>query len=381
MPELYEQVAHLTDEQLELRLAVQRFLTRHSDEASVRCQADSEERFDRSLWRRMAQELGIVGMSVPEDRGGFGAGVLELVVAAEELGFALAPQPFLASAVLGASVLAAVASSEADEVLASVISGDTLVAVVPPRNAIGTVARANQVTTALEAPGVRINGRAEFVVNGAQAGQLLVFTDVAGTAAVVLVETGTGVTLDDRPTLDLTRAQATVVFEGALGTVLATGAEADSAWQTAQTRTILAIAAEEVGVARRCLGLSVEYGRVREQFGRLIGSYQVIKHKCTDMLMALDLAQCSLNEAARAVDEMRVDASALVHMSRYLSQNAAALATRECIQVHGGIGFTWEHPAHLYFKRASANAAILGSALQHLDAYAELSLNLKGTQP
>jgi alkylation response protein AidB-like acyl-CoA dehydrogenase len=221
---------------------------------------------------------------------------------------------------------------------------------------------------------VRLDGSSEFVVNGAQADWLLVHLDVAGEPMLVRVETGPAVDADDRPTLDGTRAQATIGFTAAAGTVLATGDLAIDSWRHAETLAQLTLAAEDVAVAGRCLDLSVEYAGVRVQFGRLIGSYQAIKHKCTDMLIALDLARAAVRDAAQAVEEGRAGADAAVAMARHLGQVAAELATRECIQIHGGIGFTWEHPAHLYFKRARGNAAILSSPGAHLDAFTDLVL-------
>ena len=377
MPELAGHVAFLSEEQRELRRSVQAFLARHVSESAVRAEVETPEHYNRETWRRLGHELGVLGMGIPESYGGFGAGAVDLAIVSEELGRALVPQPYWSTAILGATALAASTAARAPHLLEAIPEAKSVLAVVPPPDAVGMVERANRLRISRAADGaVTLAGTADFVVAGGQADSILIFAPTeAGTLGLALVDrVAAGVQVTEQTTLDSTRPQARVELEAAVGELLADGAHAVESWRSAERLGVLMLAAEEVGVARRCLELSVEYAGVREQFGRPIGSYQAIKHKCTDMLIALDLAQVSLYEAARAVDAERADATELTHMGRHLAQKAAALAVRECIQIHGGIGFTWEHPAHLYFKRASGNAALLGTPAQHLDLFADCAL-------
>jgi alkylation response protein AidB-like acyl-CoA dehydrogenase len=362
----------LEEDQLELRQIVRAFLGRHVDEASVRRQVETAERFDRSTWDRMTAELGLPALAIPEDREGIGATALEVVVVAEELGAVLAPQPFL-PAVLAAAGLVALDRASSDSLLQGIVRGE-IVAVVPPRTAVGDLPGGQELRVEGTGTARRLHGHAHFVVNGAQADRFLVYADAPDGPALLTFASGERVRVEERPCLDTTRPQASLIVDGVPVTVLASGVPAAAAWARAQRWGVLTLAAGEVGVARCCLEMSVEYAGVREQFGRLIGSQQSIKHHCTDMLIALDLARVAVRDAAIAVRDERSDADEAVHQARYLAQQAAELATRDCIQVHGGIGFTWEHPAHLYFKRARADASLLGSSRDQLDAFAALTL-------
>ncbi|GAF43037.1 acyl-CoA dehydrogenase family protein [Rhodococcus wratislaviensis] len=372
MPELAGDRAFLGEDQLELRRTIQAFLGKHVDESAVRRQVETADRFDRAVWARMTTELGLPALAVPEERGGFGATALEVAVVAEELGAALAPQPFL-PVVLAAAGLATLDDRSSTVVLESIVDGG-VVAVVPPPTAVGASRGSQSVRVLGTGDTARLTGKADFVISGAQADRFLVYTDRPEGPLLVTLTTGDGVTVQERTCLDNTRPQACLVFDDVPATVLASGPESAAAWSRAQRWGLLVLAAGEAGVARRCLEMSVEYGGVRKQFGRLIGSHQAIKHRCTDMLIALDLARAAVRDAAIAVRDERPDAGTAVHQARYLAQQAAEFATRECIQVHGGIGFTWEHPAHLYYKRARADAAVLGSSTDQLDAFAALTL-------
>ena len=373
MRELAGDLALLSDDQLELRKAVRSFLARQVDEAAVRRQVETRDRFDRGTWERMVGELGLPALAIPEDRGGFGATALDVVVVAEELGAVLAPQPFL-PAVLAAAGLVAVETEGADALLETVIGG-SVIAVVSPPSAVGAPRQGQDLHISKLADGAQVTGISEFVVNASQADGYLVYAETPDEPLLLALDRGPGIRATERTSLDLTRPQGALTFEGAPATVLVRGEAAAGAWRRAQRWALLVLAAEEVGVARRCLEISVEYASVREQFGRLIGSHQAIKHRCTDMLLALDLARTAVRDAAAAVRDGRRDADAAVHMARYLAQQSAELGTRECVQVHGGIGFTWEHPAHLYFRRARADAALLGTPTDQLDAFAAITLD------
>lgn len=373
MRELASDLALLGDDQLELRNAVRSFLAKRVDEAAVRRQVDTPDRFDRPTWDRMVGELGLPALAIPEDRGGFGATAVDVVVVAEELGAALAPQPFL-PAVLAAAGLVAIEGQAADDLLEAVMGG-SVIAVVAPPSAIGAPRRGQDLHVSVTDDLTQVTGTAAFVANAGQADSFLVYTEAPDGPMLVAVRPGPGLQAMEWTSLDLTRPQGAVTFQGAEATVLGRGPAVLAAWRRAQLWTVLVLAAEEVGVARRCLEMSVEYAGVREQFGRLIGSHQAIKHRCTDMLLALDLARAAVRDAAIALRDDRSDADAAVHMARYLAQQSADLATRECVQVHGGIGFTWEHPAHLYFRRARADAALLGTSTDQLDAFVALTLD------
>ncbi|GGS51304.1 acyl-CoA dehydrogenase [Planobispora rosea] len=348
----------LTAEQRELREAVRGFLAAASPLSAVRTAMDSEAGHDPAVYRRLAGELGLTGLIVPEEYGGAGAGYAELAVVLEETGAALLPGPFLATT---AAAIALTQARTPDKELLSGIAEGRLNAVYVPASGVGVDAAGGDGRAVLR-------GTAPQVINGMDADVLLVET---ADGALVAVEPGAeGVTRRALTTLDPTRGQAGVTFDGAPGRVISEGDENG----LARTRDLLAVAvaAEQLGVLRAALDAIVAYSKVRVAFNRLIGSYQGVKHKLADMHCKLEQAESIVRYAAWTADEAPGELPAAAALAQVYLGRACFEVARDSLLLHGGIGFTWEHDAHLFYKRAKADEVLLGPPRTHRARLADL---------
>ncbi|MFG2799735.1 acyl-CoA dehydrogenase family protein [Streptomyces pseudovenezuelae] len=351
----------------ELRASVREFLEAKSPEEAVRKLMESEPRFDPAVWSQAADQLRLPGLAIPEEYGGDGFGLVELGVVLEEMGRALFCAPFFATVLLAAQAL--LASGDRDACarhLPGIAAGRTTatLAVAEDHGSWDPAmvsARAVPDGNGDGDNGWTVSGRKCFVVDGTTADLILVVArTVAGPTLFAVERDAMGLTAEPMQTLDATRAMARLTFDAAPATRV--GAEGAGGRIMAKVLDIASVglAAEQAGGARRCLETSADYARVRHQFGRPIGSFQAVKHKCADMLVQVELAEASSREAARLADEDSPDfpvAAAVAHAS---CSRAYMVAAMENIQVHGGIGFTWEHPAHLYFRRAKSSQLLFG---------------------
>ncbi|WP_375482629.1 acyl-CoA dehydrogenase family protein [uncultured Jatrophihabitans sp.] len=359
------------DEREALRDSVRAFLTKYSSEAQVRAAMATAAGSDPAVWRRMAQDLGLQGLAVPAGFGGSGFGATELQVVLEEMGRALLCSPFFSSAVLATNVLLASDDTElCQDVLPGLCDGNR-VATVAATGDSGSW-QADDVWDASAGPagdGWTVTGRKNFVPDAMVADLLVVAARCeAGPTLFVVEATQPGVERSTLTTLDETRKQGTVQFASVPARIVGRPGRGAEILERALVRSAVALAAEQVGGARRALELAVDYAKVREQFGRVIGSFQAVKQKCADMLLAVEAATSASRAAAEAVDAGGDDTVALAHLALGLASEAYVHATTESIEVHGGIGFTWEASAHLYYKRALAGAALLGSPASHRSA-------------
>jgi alkylation response protein AidB-like acyl-CoA dehydrogenase len=349
-----------TEEQQLIRSTARQFIDDRIDMAQVRELMMSEDGFERGLWKEMA-DLGWTGLAIAEEHGGAGLGRVELGVLLEEMGRKVTPGPFFASAVLATTAVQELgAESQLAELLPGLASGDniaTLALFEEPRG----WGWASPSTIATQAgDGWILNGRKRGVLDGHLADLLLVTASIGEGIGVFVVDpTGDGVEIEQESAMDPTRRQATVTMHGAHGSLLGDGDAAVGLKRTLDLARV-ALAAEQVGGAQQCLEMSVEYAKTRHQFGRPIGSYQAIKHRCANMLMQVEHARSTAYYAARVTDDP--DELAIAGpLSGSLSSDAYVWVAGENIQVHGGIGFTWEHDAHIYLKRAKASSLLLGS--------------------
>jgi alkylation response protein AidB-like acyl-CoA dehydrogenase len=386
----------------ELRESVRDFIAAKSGEQRVRAAIETERGYDEDLWRQMASQLGLPGLALPEEYGGDGFSFTELQVVLEELGRALTPSPFFASVVLAAGAILATGDEVAAKAyLPGIASGKSTATLAVAESSglwsfdeLTTTARPDDAdgadTASTEAGGGtwRLTGTKQFVLHGATADLLIVAAHTEAGPAFFAVRPGTpaGSTVDDavnsspgattaRPavtratltrtalkTLDLTRPMATLRFTETPATLIGAPGTAGRALGDLLDRAMTALAAEQAGAARACLEASAAYARERHQFGRPIGSFQAVKHKCADMLVKVELAQAAATEAARAAagepDAAPLPQAAAV--AHAVCSESLMFVAAENIQVHGGIGFTWEHPAHLYFRRAKASQLMFG---------------------
>ncbi|MFD9189386.1 acyl-CoA dehydrogenase family protein [Streptomyces phaeochromogenes] len=362
-----------SEEQDELRKVVRSFLARHATEADVRRLAADPSGYDPAVWRRMATEIGLQGLAVPEKYGGSGFGYVDLGVVFEETGRALLCAPYFATVALAAETLLHCDDETArGDLLPGIASGET-VATLALTDENGRWDEAGIRLTAHEgAGGWRLTGAKMYVLDGHLADLLLVAARTSSGISLFAVEAeAQGLARTPLPTLDQTRKQARVEFTNTPARLLGPeGAAWPALERTLATASVL-LAAEQVGGAAAALDAAVEYAKIREQYGRPIGSFQGIKHKCADMLVEIESARSAAYGglwALDAGDEVEIAISAA--LAQAFCSEAFTKVAGDNIQVHGGIGFTWEHPAHLYLKRAKSSEVLLGTPSYHRELLA-----------
>lgn len=348
-----------TDEQAELRTVVRDYLE-SAGEAGLRRVLGSDLGTDRRAWKAMAEEQGLPALAISESDGGMGYGFAELAVAIEECGRRLAFPSLLTTAVLGAELLFALPpGAHRAEWLAAIAAGNLLMAVTGP----GVPATgASNVSARASGGGWLLDGTAEFVLDGAAADVVLVLCGDSGPGAALFAckTDAPGLLRSPLQTLDLTRAQARYEFHGAEAILLAEGDAAAAAWHRMLALGKVAIAAEQLGVAGFALETAVEYAKSRQQFGRPIGSFQAIKHKCADLLVELESARSAVAFAIWAAQSGHTSLPMAAALAKTAASDACTKVTAESIQIHGGIGFAWENTAHLYFRRAKSMEVLFG---------------------
>ena len=361
-----------TSEQAQLRDAVRRFSAEHFGEAKARVQMESQPRFDRLVWQRLGSELGVLGLSVPDADGGVGGTLIDQAIAVEELGAALATGPLFGTVYLAIPALVAASAGTArDELLGALVEGARTAAFAVPDRA-GAFDPAAVTVTGTDA----LTGTVARVVDADDADELLgAATGPDGIALYAVDATGAGVQRTGLVTLDLTRPQATVELTGAPARLIAGPDEATRVIEHALQVGATLLAAEQVGAAQHLLNLSVEYAKSRLQFGRPIGSFQAVKHRLAEGMVDLEHARSATYHAVWALTDGSDDPALAASIAQALASATFARIASDTVQVHGGIGFTWEHQAHLFLKRASTDAALLGSAEAHRDRVAALVLD------
>jgi alkylation response protein AidB-like acyl-CoA dehydrogenase len=368
-----------SEEQELLRAQARDFLDKQVPTSVVRSLMASDSAHDPALYSRMV-DLGWTAIPFPEQYGGLGLGMVDLTVVLEEMGRHVAPSPLLSSVALaGMTLLHGGSDAQRQQFLPALCSGES----------IGTVALSEQ-SGRWDAHGVQmparrsgdswvLRGEKHYVPDAHVADWMLVAARTGGTdgdgVTLFLVETSApGVSVRPLKTMDQTRRVATVSFDDV--TVAAdrvVGGEGRG-WPVLRRgidRALVAISAELCGVAQRAMEMSVDYAKTRQQFGRPIGSYQAVSHKCADMLVQVESAKSLTYYAAWAVDNDVPEAPLAAAMAKAYASDAARQVTGDAIQVHGGIGFTWEHDMHLFFKRAKWGETTLGDAVYHRERVAQ----------
>ncbi len=361
------------EEQEELRRTVRQFLEAKSPETAVREQMDTEAGYDAAVWSQMGEQLGLQGLVIPEEFGGSGYGFIELVVVLEEMGRALLCAPFFSSAVLAAQTLIHSGDDSAKaDLLPGIASGETI-ATLAFTEENGRWDEEGITATATQAgDGWTVDGTKMYVLDGHTASLLLVAARTAAGVSLFAVEgDATGVTRTALATMDQTRKQAKVELSGAQARLIGTDGEGWTVLQQVLDLAAVALAAEQVGGAQLCLEMAVQYAKDRVQFGRPIGSFQAIKHKCADMLLEVESAKSAAYYAGWCASELNDELPSVASLAKAYCSEAYFHAAAENIQIHGGIGFTWEHPAHLYFKRAKSSELLFGDPTYHRELLAQ----------
>jgi alkylation response protein AidB-like acyl-CoA dehydrogenase len=354
-----------SDVETDLRASVRDLLTDRCDPESVLARIETGQPCDLKLWRTLAADLGVAGLQVPEELGGHGASVRESAVVLEELGRSVAPVPFLSSAVLATTTLLA-ADTSRDEVaapLARLAAGEQVSVLAV---ALSTWPGADfPVGVRADGDGV-LTGRVSSVADATAADLLLVPATGRDGAGIYAVDPRAGgVTVTPRVSLDPTRQVADVAFDGTRARALVAGEQAVVALSTALRTGAGLLASEQLGVAQWCLDETVSYVKQRFQFGRAVGSFQALKHRLADLYLQLVSARAAARYAADVLASDNPDVGVAVALAQSYCSDVAVRAAEECVQLHGGIGMTWEHPAHLYLKRAKADQLALGTPGRH----------------
>ncbi|MGH3415614.1 MAG: acyl-CoA dehydrogenase family protein [Actinocrinis sp.] len=360
----------------DLRASVRALLADRGPWIATLARCETDQPYDIALWKALAADLGCAGLAVPEEYGGAGASWREVAVVAEEIGRAVAPVPFLTSAVIAtAAVLALDDEPIARELAQRLATGETTVV---PVIALSTAPDAPFPSAVRANTHGRLTGSVTSVADSGYADLLLVpaMTE-SGEPALYVVDVETadvvsGLTCVAVPALDLTRPLYDVTLADAPARLVAQGDRAVAAYRRSLTTGAAILASEQLGVAEAALELALGYLKTRHQFGRLIGSYQGLKHRAADLWASVAQARAVARYAAACVADDDPDAPVAVALAQAFCSGTAVRAAEECVQFHGGIGFTWEHPAHLYLKRAKSTSIALGTAARHRAALGRL---------
>ncbi len=363
-----------SEEQDQLRDAVRKFLEAKSPESEVRRLMETTEGYDPAVWSQMANELGLQSLHIPEAYGGQGFSWVELGIVLEEMGRALLCAPYFSTVVLAANaILNAGTDDQKAALLPGIASGETIatLAFTEPNGKWD----ASGIT--LEADGNKLTGTKMFVIDGHTADLIVVVARAAGSSGedgisfYTVAGDAAGLTRTPLATMDQTRKQAKLEFDGVDAQLLGTAGAGWAALSKTLDQAAVGLCNEMVGGGQYVLEESVQYAKDRVQFGRPIGSFQAIKHKCADMLLEIESAKSAAYYASWAAAEDNDELPVVASLAKAYCSDAYFHAAAENIQIHGGIGFTWEHDAHLYFKRAKSSEILLGDATYHRELLAQ----------
>ena len=342
-----------TDEQLMIAETAQSFFADNATSERTRKAMESDG-FDRETWRSFCQELGLGGIIIPEDYGGAGLGHVELAIIAAAAGARVAGLPLINLAISSAMIAAGGTEEQKKKWLPKLISGEV----------IGAAAGNDTVTY----DGNKLNGSFDFVPHGNVAD---IFVLAHPDQAWIVEKDAPGLSVETATTMDQTRPLSTVTLDDVEGEPFA---DFEPAMHASQSAAWLSLAAEALGGAQACLDRTVEYSKERVQFGRAIGSFQAYKHRAADMMIEIEQARSAVYWAACAVDEGSDDVKLALHAAKSFCADTFFKCAGDMIQLHGGIGFTWEHDAHLFFKRARSIQTMLLDGNWHREQVATMIL-------
>jgi alkylation response protein AidB-like acyl-CoA dehydrogenase len=361
-----------SDEQRELRASIRRFLTEKSALPAVRELMETERGYDEAVWQQAASQLGLTAMAIPEEYGGAGFTFIEQAIVLEELGRSLYCGPYFASAVLAANALLLSGDDAAErDYLPGIASGELVATLAFTDDGGGWDGTGAGLSASADGERWLLSGHRSLVLDGHTAGLILAVGQTpAGPSLFAVDSDAPGLTARMLPTLDQTRRLARVECQDVPARLI--GADGGAADVLARTLDIaaIALAAEQLGGAQAALDMAVHYLKVREQFDRPIGSFQSLKHRSADLLLEIESTRSAVLYGAWAVAESSDEVPVVASLAKAYASETFAHAAGENIQMHGGIGFTWEHDAHLYFKRANFDEQFLGDPAYHRERLA-----------
>lgn len=355
-------------ERAELAAAVKDLLSEHCTEGDVRRVMNTDSGFDRDLWSKLTAQ-GVAGLIVDPEYGGVGLGAQELEAVAEVTGAALLPAPFLSSAVFATALLQAAGTDDDKARLLPWLAEGSSIATVAATGSRGTWAPDGVAVQAVRrGDGHQLTGTAHYVLDGQIADVIIVVAKTdEGIALFEVAPDAAGFDRTAATVFDPTVRLSTFTFDQTPGRRIGTGSWA--AVEHALSLTVIALAGEQVGGARHLFDVTVEYLKTRIQFGRPIGSFQAIKHMAADLLLEVESATSAAQHAAAQFDTDPADADGAVALAGFACAEAYHTTAMQSIQMHGGIGFTWEHPAHLFLRRARTGRQLFGSSRDHRERY------------
>ena len=368
----------LTPEQSDLRDAVTDLMVKRSPESEVR-RLMTTGGYDTATWSEMAA-MGLLGLIVPEEYGGSGAGMAELAVVSEQLGRALLCGPFLSSAVLTPYLLLALDdTSECAAALPRLAAGQLIATVAFAEAGSARPPEHPETTAVADATGWLLTGEKTFVLDAPAAGRFYIQAQCGvGTAIFAVDRSAAGLSVDTLNTVDQTRQQGRLTMAATPGRLVGGTQSGTAALDTALDHAAVALIAEQAGGAMHVTEMAADYARTRYQFGRAIGSFQAVKHMCVDMLLDAQSALSAARHVAAAFDATEPDRLTDLALAQAFCAETFVSTAATNIQVHGGIGFTWEHPAHLYLRRARTDAQIFGDPAWHRERYVRLRQEFMG---
>jgi alkylation response protein AidB-like acyl-CoA dehydrogenase len=361
----------LTDEQQAIKSTAKGFLAARYKSERIRELAASDAGFEQADWDEMA-ELGWPGLALPEEWGGQGLGVVDLAVLFEEMGYALAPSPLFSNTVAGLALASCGSDEQRERYLRPLAEGEKRGA--PALLDAGSPATPGEFTMEGRADGedIVLDGEKVLVPDAASADFFVVAT--ADGRRHLVDSDAEGVTVTEEPSIDLTRRLSSVRLEGVRVAAADTMPGEAADYRPVFFRLCVALAAESTGIAQRTMEMAVEYAKDRKQFDRPIGSYQAVSHRCAQMLLETENSRSAVYGAAWAADDEPESLPLAASIAKAYASDAGWRVPDASIQVHGGIGFTWEHDLHFFLKRGKANSAMLGDAKWHRERVAELVL-------
>jgi alkylation response protein AidB-like acyl-CoA dehydrogenase len=361
-----------SDEQDQFRAIIQRFLREKSPTTEVRRLMATERGYDSDVWRQLAEQLGLPAIHIPEVHGGSGFGPVELCIVMEEFGRYLLCAPYFASSVLATTaIMNGATAAEQAELLPPIASGERIATLAFTEPNGRWDATGVELTAELAGADYLLSGTKSFVLDGCSAELLIVVAREPGTSgsqglSFFRVEPdAAGLVREQLQSMDATRKLARLTFTNTPGILLGELGNAAAALARTLSLAAIALANEMAGGAQALLDSAVSYAKMRVQFGRTIGSFQAIKHKCADMLLEVESAKSAAYYAAQAAADNDSDLPALASLAKACASDAYMNTAANCIQIHGGIGFTWENDTHLWFKRAKSSEAFLGDPSYH----------------
>ena len=362
-----------SDEQEELRKVVKDFLNNKSSEATVRELMDTESGYDPAVWSQMGEQMGLQGLVIPEEFGGSGYSFVELIVVLEEMGRRLLCAPYFSTVVLAAHTLLHSGDEAAKkELLPGIAAGETIATLAYTEPNGRWDESAVTMTATKDGDSWKLNGEKLYVLDGHTADLIITAAKTdAGISLFAVDGDAAGLTRTALSTMDQTRKQAKLEYSDVAGRLIGTDGAGWDVLSTVLDLAAVALAAEQVGGSQECLEMAVQYAKDRVQFGRPIGSFQAIKHKCADMLLETESAKSAAYYGGWCASELNDELPSVASLAKAYCSEAYFHTAAENIQIHGGIGFTWEHPAHLYFKRAKSSELLFGDPTYHRELLAQ----------